>query len=394
MGTLSAVDHQTAVAVPDAADPVAVARKLKPFVAAHADEAEAQGHVSEVVVRAVADAGLYRLCAPRCFGGGEADPVTTIKVIEEISAGDGAAGWALMIGMETVGIGTSLMAADTAAQLFADRPDLVMCGALNPQGRARRVEGGWIVNGQWPFASGCHFAHFFWGQCVVEDTSPTEFLEILVPRADYEILDTWHVNGLRGSGSHDVAVRELFVADAMTTNTRHYRPQHEGALFQLPPFSRLAYNKVGVSLGIARHALDEFYALADAKVPRLMSRPLRERPRAQRAIAEAEAILRSARAFCFDTVSEEWDHMVAGNKADRRQRALVRLACSWACQEAVRAVQTVCSAAGTSPNVEDSALGRCWRDVQVVPQQLMVAPQFIDDAGRVLLGLDPLEPIL
>ena len=95
-----------------------------------------------------------------------------------------------------------------------------MCGALNPQGRARRVEGGWIVDGRWPFASGCHFAHYFWGQCIVDGSSPTRFLEILVPRADYEILDTWHVSGLRGSGSHDVAVRDLFVPDAMTTDTR------------------------------------------------------------------------------------------------------------------------------------------------------------------------------
>lgn len=382
------------VSIEAEADVLTRSRALQAFVREHAEEAEQQGYVSEVVVRKMAAEGLYRLCAPACFGGAEADPVTTIKVIEEISAGDGATGWALMIGMETVGIGGSLMAPATAAQLFADRPDLVMCGALNPQGRARAVEGGWMVTGQWPFASGCHFAHFFWGQCVIEGTSPTEFLEILVPRADYEVLDTWHVNGLRGSGSHDVAVRDLFVPDTMTTNTRAYRPQHEGPLFRLPPFSRLAYNKVGVSLGIARTALDEFYVLADSKVPRLMARPLRDRPRAQLAIAEAEAILRSARAFCFEAVNEEWEHVKAGGVADRRQRAMVRLACSWACQEAVRAVQTVCTAAGTSPNVAGSVLGRCLRDVQVVPQQVMVAPQFIEDAGRVLLGLDPLEPIL
>jgi alkylation response protein AidB-like acyl-CoA dehydrogenase len=269
-----------------------------------------------------------------------------------------------------------------------------MCGALNPQGRASRVDGGWVVSGRWPFASGCHFADLFWGQCIVEGSSPTRFLEILVPRAEYEILDTWHVNGLRGSGSHDVAVHDLFVPDAMTTDTRANEQRHEGTLFRLPPYSRLAYNKVGVSLGIARTALDEFTAIAEGKVPRLMSRPLRERPRAQLAIAHAEAILRSARAFCFEVVQDEWDVVAAGGVADRKQRALVRLASSWACQEAMRAVRTVCDAAGTTPNFDGSLLGRCLRDVQVVPQQIMVAPHFIEDAGRVLLGLDPLEPIL
>src|SRR6478735_505842 len=191
--------------------PIETAMALQALVREHADEAEAQGYVSEVVVRALAEAGLYRICAPAAFGGAEADPVTTIKVIEAISAGDGATGWAMMIGIETVGIGGSIMHPETAAKLFAEQPDLVMCGALNPQGRARRVDGGWMVNGRWPFASGCHHAHFFWGQCLVEGTSPPTSFEILVPRADYEILDTWHVNGLQGSGSHDVQVRDVFV---------------------------------------------------------------------------------------------------------------------------------------------------------------------------------------
>ncbi|MEZ5235092.1 MAG: hypothetical protein R2749_20675, partial [Acidimicrobiales bacterium] len=139
---------------------------------------------------------------------------------------------------------------------------------------------------------------------------------------------------------------------------------------------------------------DSFVELAEHKVPRLSSRPLRERSRAQRNYAEAEAALRAARAFVFEAVLDEWETVCAGGRADRRQRALVRLACSHACQEAIRAVELVHEAAGTSANVEGSPIGRARRDVAVVAQQLMVAPQFIDDAGRVLLGLDPLEPIL
>ena len=180
----------------------------------------------------------------------------------------------------------------------------------------------------------------------------------------------------------------------MTTAVGGGKPRHEGPLYRLPPFSRLAYNKVGVATGIARRALDSFTELAEAKTPRLASKPLRERPRAQLAIAQAEATLRAARAFVFDAVGEEWDTVCRGDVADRRQRALVRLACSHACQEAIRAVELVHSAAGTSANLEDSPIGRARRDVAVVAQQLMVAPQFIEDAGRVLLGLDPNELIL
>ncbi len=149
-----------------------------------------------------------------------------------------------------------------------------------------------------------------------------------------------------------------------------------------------------MATGIARAAIDHFVELADGKVPRLASGPLRQRPRAQLAVAQAEAILRSARAFVFEAVEDEWETVLAGERCTRRQRALVRLACSHACQEAIRAVELVHSAAGTSGNQADSLIGRARRDVAVVAQQIMVAPHFIDDAGRVLLGLDPLEPIL
>lgn len=393
------------------------ARELQPLVRQHAAEAQQLRHAPEAVVRAMADAGLYSIAAPACFGGAEADPLSTIDTIEAISEADGSIGWVLMIGIETVGIGGSLMDPAMAGRLFAEHPGLVMCGALNPQGRARPVEGGWLVSGRWPFASGCHHATFFWGQCIVERSEagstvegdvpeggatsrtldgrrPVRLIEVVVPRDQYEILDTWHVNGLRGTGSHDVEVRDLFVPDGMVTEVGGRTPRHDGPLYRLPPFSRLAYNKVGVATGIARAALDEFVAPAEIKQPRLSSRALRERPRAQLAYAQAEAALRSARAFVDEVVMDEWDTVLAGGVCDRKQRALVRLACSQACQEAIRAVELVHQAAGTSANREDSAIGRARRDVAVVAQQIMVAPQFIEDAGRVLLGLDPLEPIL
>lgn len=374
--------------------PVAAAKALQPLVRANAAPAQQLRHVPEPVVRAMARAGLYRVAAPACFGGAEADPVTTIEAIEAISEADGSIGWTLMIGIETVGIGGSLMERDTAAQLFAADPELVMCGALNPQGRARQVEGGWQVSGQWPFASGCHHASLFWGQCVVEGSDPTRLIEVLVPRDSYDIVDTWHVNGLRGTGSHDVAVQDLFVPDAMVTEVTGRQPEHDGPLYRLPPFTRLAYNKVGVATGIARAALDAFVELAEDKRPRLSTRALRERPRAQLSYAEAEAALRGARAFVFEAVADVWDTVCAGGRADRRQRALVRLACSHACQESIRAVELVHQAAGTSANQEASPIGKARRDVAVVAQQVMVAPHFIEDAGRVLLGLDPVEPIL
>jgi alkylation response protein AidB-like acyl-CoA dehydrogenase len=378
------------IAPPDD-DPVARARALRTLVRAHAAKAEADANPVGEVVRAFVDAGLYLVCVPACYGGYEAGPATTIEVIEAISEADGATGWALMIGIETVGLGLAWLPSEAAEHLLAETPRPVFAGALNPRGVARAVPGGYQVSGQWPFASGCMHADYFWGMCVNHD-DPNDLLEVIVPRADYEVLPTWQVNGLRGSGSHDVAVTDLFVPDARVTRTRGRKPVHQGTLFRLPPYSRLAYNKVGVSLGIARAAIDAFVELCNEKTPRLASGLLRDRPRAQRAVAEAEAVLRAARAFVLDACDQQWQTVAAGGRSDRHERALVRLACSHACQEAARAVAIVCTAAGTSPNPVDSVLGRCARDVVVVPQQIMVAPHFIEDAGRVLLGLEPLEP--
>ncbi len=373
---------------------VEVARDLQPRVRVAAAEAQELRHVPEPIVREMAKAGLYSIAAPACFGGAEADPFSTIEVIEAISEADGSIGWTLMIGIEVVGIGGSLMEHDTAQRLLGDNPELVMAGALNPQGRARRVDGGWQVSGRWPFASGCHHASVFWGQCAVEDSDPYRTIEVLVPREDYEVIDNWYVHGLRGTGSNDVLVEDLFVPDEMTTAVAGRAPAHDGVLYRLPPFTRLAYLKIGVATGIARAALNAFVELAESKQPRLSSRSLRDRPRAQLSYAQAEAALRSARAFVFDAVADVWETVNQGGRADRKQRALVRLACSHACQEAIRAVELVHQAAGTSANFEDSIIGKARRDVAVVAQQVMVAPYFIEDAGRVLLGLDPEQPIL
>ena len=372
---------------------VARARQLQPLVAARAAASEASASPDADVVRAMAAAGLFGLCVAASLGGAEVDPLTTIDAIEAIAAADGAAGWVLMIGVETTGLGSAFLRADTAAAVLGAHPDVVICGALNPVGRARPVEGGYVVNGQWPFASGCQRADWFWSQCHVEGGERGEAVEVLVPRCDYDVLLTWNSPGLRGSGSHDVAMQDVFVPDARVTRTRQQRPRHDGPLFRLPVMTRLAYNKVGVATGIARGALDHFVALANDRTPRFTGALLRERPRAQAALADAEALLGGARGFVDHAVGDLWATVVDGDAPSVRQRALVRLACSDAARRCADAVGRLYAVAGTAMSDADHPLARCFRDVQVVGQHITVSPHVIDDAGRVLLGLDPLSPV-
>jgi alkylation response protein AidB-like acyl-CoA dehydrogenase len=369
------------------------ARELAPLVERFADRAEAERTLPGEVVRALREAGLFRVAVAREVGGAEASPREQILAIEAISAADGASGWALMIGVETLGFASAFLAPDVAEEVIAKHPDVIFSGALNPLGRAIRVEGGVRVDGRWPFASGCLHSDWFWGQCLLDDAGREggrpQPLEVLVPRGDFRVLDTWHVAGLRGSGSHDVVIEDLFVADRFTSRVGEGRIHARGPLFRLPLLSRLSYNKVGVATGIARGALDAFARLASEHVPRAMSAPLRERRFAQESFAEAESVLRSARAFVFEAVEALWQETLAGRAPSMQQRALVQLACVKAVMASARAVEMVHAAAGTHANALSSPLERRMRDAHVVGQHIAVSPSLIEPASRVLLGLPP-----
>jgi alkylation response protein AidB-like acyl-CoA dehydrogenase len=377
---------------------VAAARALAPLVRERAAAAERTASPDPDVVAALASAGLFALGVPDDLGGPACDPLTSIAAIEAVSEADGATGWVLMIGAETTGIVGLHLPVPTARHLLGEPPGAVVCGALNPLGRAAPVEGGVVVDGRWPFASGAQRADWFWAQCVVASggeagAGERDVVEVLLPRHAYEVDETWNAPGLRGSGSHDVVVRGRFVPAEHVTRTRAARPRAAGPLARVPFTSRLAYNKVGVATGIARAAVDHFVALAEERRPRFSRAPLAERPRAQRAVADAEVALGGARGFVTDVVGDLWETVVRGERPTVRQQALVRLACSAAVESCARAVTILFEASGTAMSDADHPLARCFRDVHVIGQHLMVSPHVIDDAGRVLLGLEPLSPV-
>jgi alkylation response protein AidB-like acyl-CoA dehydrogenase len=383
-------------AAPTAADPRERARALVPLIQECGDEAERERRLPARVASALAAAGLYKIAAPRSIGGGECDPRTQIETIEIVSAADGAAGWNLMIGIENMGFLGAALALETARKLYAD-PGLIVAGALNPLGRATPVSGGYRVTGRWPFASGCHNASWFWGQCLVTDgdalakseSGGAVLREALIPSSEFEILDTWHVSGLRGSGSHDVAARDVFVPEDRVTAVleRGMQLREKGTLYRFPPFNRLAYNKIGVATGIAQAGLEHFKRLASEKQPRGSRKLLREKSSVHPVYADAVASLRGARAYAFEAVEEVWQVVEAGGQPSAEQRMHVHLACTKACEAAVHSVELLYSALGTTANFTSCPLDRCLRDVRVVPQHIMVSPQWKETAGRVLLGL-------
>ena len=367
---------------------IAKAEALAPLIRRHADEAERQRHLPRPVARAFANNGLYRLAGTPDIHGANADPMTQIGVIEAASRADGSAGWNLMIGIETFGlIGPGFK--DRCPELIAD-PMTIMASSTAAVGRAQRDGDGWRVSGQWQFVSGIHNAQIF-GATVRLYDGDEEILDAnryaVVPEGEFEIVDTWHVGGLRGSGSHDVRLDDVFVPNnriiAPLGGNRATTPQ-----LRLPLGNRLAYNKAAVAVGIARAAIDAFMDLATSKKPRFTTRTLRDRPFAQRAIASAEARLIGARAALLDRTAASWETVVAGGEVAPRDRALFHIIASDAARAAVEVVETLCEAAGTTANRLGEPLERIARDVRVVRQHATVAPHLMEDAGRALLGLE------
>ena len=370
-----------------AISPVQRAQALEALVRKHADDADGNRRLSKEVAVAFAENGLYRIGAPRAYSGEESDPMAQIETIETISRFDGSAGWNLMIGVETFGLMASSFG---ECEYLIKDPMVVLCGSTAAVGTAEKVDGGYRVNGQWQFVSGCHNASLFSATVNLVEGSErgTQRFAAIVELPEFEIQDTWYVGGMRGSGSHDVHVKDAFVPD------NHILPaigsaRSDQPLMRFPTGARLAYNKVAVSLGLARAGLDAFVELATGKIPRFSSKSLRDRPSAHLAMAEAEVRVLSSRALLMELVAELWRQVLNEEHITTRERAIFQIACSDAVRGCVEAVDLVSDAAGTSANFQSHPLERIGRDVRVVRQHLTVAGLHMEDGGRVLLGRPP-----
>jgi indole-3-acetate monooxygenase len=367
-----------------------------------ASEIEQTRTLPKPLVLALAEAGCFRMLSPKSVGGLECSPSTMIETLEEVASADGATGWCVMIGA-TSGILSAFLDPDVARAMF-ENPEAIASGVFAPSGRAYAVAGGFRVSGRWAFNSGV--GHSTWRMVgavlvhgegtdekpVLDDKGAPRIVHLVLAADDTEVLDTWKTSGLRGTGSHDMLVKDAFVPESRMLSLGS-KPAQKGALYAFPFYGLLSLGVAGVALGLAKSSLATFRDIAMNKKPAGSNRVLADKEGVQERYALAEAGYRSARAFLLDSVARavaEVDaHLQAQTEAtvSTEARAMLRLAATEAVRKSAEVVDAAYTACGMTSVFDESVLQRNFRDVHVITQHFMVNEATLALTGRVLLGL-------
>jgi alkylation response protein AidB-like acyl-CoA dehydrogenase len=386
-------------------DPPAIEELVAPVanaIRATAAQTEAERRLPNDLLAQLMEAGLFSIYTPKEFGGLDLPLPEALRVVEGVSRHDGSTGWTVALGFAN-GYFTAVLDQAAAATVLGNGSVLI-AGAPAFGVRATRVDAGYRLTGRWPYNSGAPNATWIGAPApVFEGEAPhlsengqPEMVFFFLPQAEAQIVDTWYVTGLRGSGTQDLYVEDVFVDDDMTGGfsiPAGPRPVRDCPLADVPFFSLLGIvQSPPVSLGLARRAIEEFREIALTKES-AFGPPLRDQVQAHAGLARAEALVRSARTYWYGTVKAIWEASHQ-RELSLEERADLRLACLTAVENSVAAVDLLYRLAGTTAIFQSSPLERCWRDVHTAAQHMQVQDGRWETAGRVLLGLDPGSPLI
>lgn len=361
---------------------------LAQIVADRRNSFDRDRRLPDSVFAALAEAGLFRLWLPAGLGGAGLSPSDFLEVVEAAAALDGSVGWLVGNGGGMARAG-GYLPASSARAIFAD-PKAFVVSATGATGRAVPTAGGYRVTGHWPFGSGAHHGTYFAAVCEVDEGRPAgqgRRILVYVPRSAVSILDTWHVSGLRATGSCDFAMAGVDVVSDFTHDFQAV-PTAEGAIYRLPPISAFSYTVATVPLGIATAARNAFTTLAVGHKRFGGSVPLAQREPIQSEVGHIEARTDAARAFLRQTMADLCAEVAGAGAASEGARLRFRTACTLAGEAAAAAVATYCEMAGAAAIFESSPLERCERDVRAAVKHVAMSPATYITSGMSKLGFD------
>ncbi len=375
------------------------ARELGPLIEANRSKGDELRRLPDEIADAFVRRNFYRLLLPQDFGGEGAEPLTYAKVAEELAYHDGSAGWNFMIGSATMML-AGFMPTDVAREMLAG-PDACIAGGLAPGGRATPADGGVRVTGRWAWGSGMHQATWVIANCIVMDGDKPRMEEtgglpmirqVVVPKSDVTVLDTWHVGGMRGTGSTEYTIDDVFVPDERTFRAFQSKRYHDAPIFRvLASFFGVAV--ATVALGIARAALDGLIDLAAGKASLYTRSKIKEHSGLQYDVAKSQAILESARDYHYAGIAGMWETILRGDEVTMEQRARIRRGTVHAAEASANVVDVCYRAAGGSALSTQNVFERSLRDSHALLGHIVVQRTMMEDAGRVVLGMSPLGPV-
>lgn len=372
-------------------DLVAAAKGFQEELKRRSSEIEQARRLPADLANKFNEAGFLRLLVPKDYGGGESDPITFAQVTEALAEADASAAWVAFI-CGSSGISASWIPAAGAHEIFGGSK--VVCGVFARRGKAHDEGDHYRVEGRWQWGSGSDVSDWMTAGCVLyRDGKPVMEGEIPVngsvfaPTREIELQGNWDTSGLCGTGSQDFVMKNVRVPKSRA-EFGAFKIHVDRPLYHFPRFGLLACGVAAVMMGAARASIRELTAIASVKVPEAHRRVLAQRTQTQEHMAEAEAILRSGRAFYYEMMHKTWDETKAKGRASTETRRDLRLAITHAARSAARTVDLMYNLGGGTSVYKGSALQRIFRDVHVATQHMQVAPPTMELAGRHMLDLD------
>jgi len=385
----------------DAQPVVQAARAMQPLLRDCHEEIEREQRLPSALVEQMREAGFYRMVIPRSLGGLQVDPLTYLRVVELLAEGAGSVGWNLA--NNSIGQLVTLGLPDEGVQeIHGPRPSIIAGTAVQGGGQAAAVDGGYRVSGHWTFGTGCQEAAWMLGSFqILENGEPRRrpdgsplFWRGVFRREDATVIPgSWEVAGLRGTGSFDWTVTDLFLPERRTCPhigmpLDNQWARWPGLTYALPSVCWVGPHHSSVITGIARAGIDALIALAVDKTPRGRTGRLCEYPQVQDAIGRADAILNAGRVYRGAMIAELWNTIAAGRETTLEQRARCRLASTHAADCAREAMDLVYRHGGSTSFKNETRLAECWRDLHVVGQTQTIGPEWYPIGGRAYLGMD------
>jgi alkylation response protein AidB-like acyl-CoA dehydrogenase len=379
-------------------DVIATARALGPIVLRSRAATEADRRLAAPIVAGLRAGRLCRMALAEDVAGLAVPTPVMLDVFEALSYAEASVGWIVWNNALPCFLGRYL-SPEARAEIFRE-PDWLYAGSTRPTGRAMIDGGGYRVEGRWSLVSGCELAEWLLLLCVVEQDGQPRMIAPKVPetrfvfvrRADCEIIDTWHVGGLRGTGSHDVVAKAIGVPRAHTLSPADPSTL-DGPLGRVPIICSMAAGYGAQTLGVGQRALDTVVDLAQTKVSPDSGSGLRDRPDVLEAITRHGAALEAARLYLHSSVAQLWEAAASGARASAEAISTVWAAGLHAADAGRAAVEAMYAAGGATSLYEDCLLERAHRDIYAMLRHIVVQPFWLVDAGRVKLGAAPQHPL-